>query len=141
MHRLAWPGRALADLQLVAERPKGYRGSGIYTHGGGFRIPAASLRIDASTGDPVLQPIVPELRADTFLHWVAVAQDARHRAEVARECGVATPLQDEKGFARAIEEEFRSGMVAVAASAFAADAFFASVVEHAPEGEGGIEAT
>jgi hypothetical protein len=46
---------------------------------------------------------------------------------------VASPPDDDEKFGQALEQEFRATLVAVAASAFAVDAFFASVVEHAPE--------
>jgi hypothetical protein len=118
---------------MTDQHPKGYRGKGIHVTRGGFRIPAFSLTLDPSTGKLGGSPIVPELRVDTFDHWLAIARRAGEEAATARERGVAAPLDANTEFAQALEQEFRATMVAVGASAFAVDAFFASVVEHAPE--------
>jgi hypothetical protein len=117
----------------MSEHRKGYRGTGIYVHGGGFRISGLSLSIDRATGAITTKPVVPHLRTDTFEHWLAIGRHAADEARAARERGVEAPLEDNTEFSQAIEQEFRAGMVAIGASAFAADAFYASVVEHAPE--------
>jgi hypothetical protein len=54
--------------------PKGYRGAGIYVHGGGLRISGFSLSIDASTAEITSKPVVPQLRTDTFEHWLRTAR-------------------------------------------------------------------
>jgi hypothetical protein len=118
---------------MTEEHPKGYRGKGIYVTGGGFRLRDFSLTFDRSTGDLVDTSMVPELRIDTFDHWLAIARRARDEATTARERGVAAPLDDDQEFGQALEQEYRATMVVVAASAFAVDAFFASVVQHAPD--------
>jgi hypothetical protein len=78
-------------------------------------------------------PVVPELRTDTFDHWLAIARTAGNDAAAARERGVEAPLDSNDEFSRALEQEYRASMIAIGASAFAVDAFFASVVEHAPD--------
>jgi len=40
---------------------------------------------------------------------------------------------DKEKFSEALQREFEASLIAVTASAFAIDAFFASVVEHAPD--------
>jgi hypothetical protein len=124
---------ARLDRPVTEEHPKGYRGPGIYVTGGGFRLRDISLKFDATTGELVDSSMVPELRIDTFDHWLAIARRACDEAISARERGVAAPVAGNVEFAPALEQEFRSTLVAVAASAFVVDAFFASVVEHAPE--------
>jgi hypothetical protein len=116
---------------MAEEHLKGYRGRGIYVSGGGFRLRDFSLTFDRTTGE-VESSMVPELRTDTFDHWLAIARRARSEAIAARERGVAAPVEDNEEFSPALEQEFRSTLVAVGSSAFAVDAFFASVVEHAP---------
>jgi hypothetical protein len=52
---------------------------------------------------------------------------------VCRRAREATKGADDEHFNAALEREFRRGMQAVGAAAFAVDAFYASVVEHAPD--------
>lgn len=73
-----------------------------------------------------------EVRTDTFQHWLDIAARAAADAENARLVAVAADLDDNETFTRAVENEFRTSMVAIAAAAFALDAFYASVIEQAP---------
>jgi len=72
------------------------------------------------------------VRTDTFQHWLDIAARAAADAENARLVAVAAELDDNETFTRAVENEFRTSMVSIAAAAFALDAFYASVVEQAP---------
>ncbi|MGH3130042.1 MAG: hypothetical protein ACRDNX_04425 [Gaiellaceae bacterium] len=100
---------------------------------GGFRIPAFSLTIDPATGELGGSGIVPALRTDIFDHWLLIAEQASVESERVHEDAVETPLDDNEGFSKALEREFRASLVAVVSAAFAIEAFYRSVLEHAPE--------
>jgi hypothetical protein len=87
---------------------------------------------DTTTGELTDASFVNEVRTDTFQHWLDIAARAASDAEKARLTAVAAELDDNETFTRGIEDEFRTSMVAIAAAAFALDAFYASVIEHAP---------
>jgi hypothetical protein len=110
--------------------PRGHRGTGIFVTGGDFRIRNLSITID-SDGVETPNPVTVEVRTDTFGHWLHVAQEARDRSKVARASGVDAEADED--FRVAIESEFRASLIAVAAAAFALDAFYASVIHKAPE--------
>ena len=108
-------------------KPEGWRGAGIFINQGSFRL--RNFSINLTTG---ASSMVPELRTDTWQHWLAIASDGRALAEAGRVDGVAAGA-DDAVFGAALEREFRGSLVAIAAAAFALDAFYASTVEHAPE--------
>src|SRR5690242_15228099 len=110
------------------------RGGGVHVQrASGFRIPEGALRIDLNTGELLGGPIVPDVRADMFHHWLTIAADASDTAERARREAVGADLADGEAFGRAVEHEFRASMVAIAAAAFGIDAFYASVLHHVPD--------
>lgn len=109
------------------------RGGGIHiVRRSDFRLRDIHLSFDATTGDLVDSSMIPELRTDIFDEWLRIAEGAAADSEAARDDAVAAPLDDGEGFTRAVLREFEASIIAIAASAFAIDAFFASVVEHAP---------
>src|SRR4051794_17471413 len=119
---------------MTAEHKKGDRGGGIHiTRRSDFRIRNLSLSIDATTGEVTASPITTELRTDIFDDWLRIAERSAAESEAARLDALETPLQESEAFTTAVQREFEAAMMAVAASAFALDAFFASVIEHAPE--------
>jgi hypothetical protein len=71
------------------------------------------------------------LRTDTLPQRLEIALEARDDAERLRE--VAITADDGESFAEAIEAEFRAPMIALTSSAFALDAFYGSVIHHAPD--------
>ena len=99
---------------------------------GGFRIRDFHLSFDATTGELVDSSMITELRTDIFDHWLGIAERASADAEAARRIALDAGLDDNETFNDALEREFRASMVAVTASAFAIDSFYASVLEHAP---------
>jgi hypothetical protein len=113
------------------DRPLDWRGAGIHVEGG-FSIRDLTVGIDATTGDAVLGPVTAEVRTDTWHHWLAVATDAAGAAATAHERAVAAG-DDNDAFGEALEQEFRASMTAVAAAAFALDAFYGSTVAHVPD--------
>lgn len=112
---------------------KGNRGSGIRVSDGfGFRIRNFNLSFDATTGELAASSMIPELRADMFPYWLQMAEQSSLDAEGARREVLDAGADENEKFDDALEREFRASMIAVAASAFALDAFYASVVLHAP---------
>lgn len=99
---------------------------------GDLRVRDLTLSFDATTGDLIGSSMITELRADTFHHWLQVAAQASDDAEAARTAAVNLERDDHETFNRGLEREFRTSMVAVAAAAFAIDAFYGSVLQHAP---------
>lgn len=99
---------------------------------GGLRIRDFHLSFDAATGELVDSSMITELRTDIFDHWLGIAEQASSEAEAARRVALEAGLDDNETFNDALEREFRASMVAIVASAFAIDAFYASVLEHAP---------
>jgi hypothetical protein len=119
---------------MPAEKRKGDRGGGIHvSQGMSFRIRDFKLSFDGTTGDLVDSSMITELRADTFHHWLQIAADARESAEAARVSAMEAERDDNATFNEALEREFRASLTAIAAAAFAIDAFYASVLEHAPD--------
>lgn len=117
----------------MADEPrKSDRGGGIFVQGGfGFRLRDIHLSFDATTGELVESSMIPEVRADTFQHWLAIAELSSDQAELARTEALEADLKDDDGFGLPVSKEYRSSMIAIAAAAFAMDAFYASVVLHA----------
>lgn len=91
------------------------------------------LSFDKTSGELVESSMISEVRTDIFDHWLRIAEQASRESEAARRVALEAVTDDSETFSRALQHEFEASMVAVAASAFAIDAFFASVVEHAPE--------
>jgi hypothetical protein len=98
-----------------------------------FRISDFQISLDATTGELVDSSMITELRTDIFDHWLRIAEHASDQSEVARRQALGAQSADAEGFAEALQREFEASLMAITASAFAIDAFFASVVEHAPE--------
>ncbi len=106
---------------------------GIFTTNGmHLRIPAGGLRIPLDGSAP--PPVVVEVGLDTWDHWLAIARDHTRAAEAAHEQLLRVRGQDDSNAkARVLEAEFRSGMQAISAQAFAVDAFYAAVMERLPK--------
>jgi hypothetical protein len=98
-----------------------------------LRIRDFSMSFDATTGELVDSSMITEVRTDIFEHWLRIAEKASDDSEAARKVAVEVDPEDNVAFGEALEHEFEASLVAVAASAFAIDAFYASVLEHAPE--------
>lgn len=119
---------------MSEKRSKVDRGGGIHiTRRSDFRLRDIRLSFDATTGDLADSSMTPELRTDIFDDWLRIAERASDDSVAARREGLKAPLDDNEGFASAVQREFEAALIAVSASAFALDAFFASVIEHAPE--------
>jgi hypothetical protein len=107
-----------------------------FTAGSDLRIPAGAIRISiGSDGQPVMDPLVPQLRTDMWPHWlleaVVAAGDATDAAsQVATLC--AAPERDEEALDLALSAELRASMRAITSCAFAVDAFYASVKARSP---------
>jgi hypothetical protein len=110
---------------------EGDRGGGVHIKGG-LRIRDLSLSFDSETGELTSRPITVEVRVDTFEHWLAVAAEAAKAAADGREVALKAG-DDDAQFERGLESEFRASLTAIAAAAFAIDAFFASTIQHAPQ--------
>jgi hypothetical protein len=109
---------------------EGDRGGGLHIKGG-LRIRNLSLSFDKDTGELTSSPIITELRTDTFHHWLKISEEESKTAEAGR-CVALKAGTDDGAFDAGLESEFRASMTAIAAAAFAVDAFFASVIQHAP---------
>src|SRR3972149_8917842 len=114
-------------------RGTGDRGGGLHVPQGGLRIRNLRLSFDNATGELIDSSMITELRSDTFHHWLQIAAQASDDAEAARRIALEADRDDNETFNGALEREFRASMVAVAAAAFAIDAFYGSVLEHAPD--------
>ncbi len=118
---------------MTEKRPKGDRGSGIHiTRRSDFRLRDIHLSFDATTGELAESSMIPELRTDIFDDWLRIAERASEDSEAARRDALDVPLGEDASFTTAVLREFEAAMIAVSASAIALDAFFASVIEHAP---------
>lgn len=96
--------------------------------GSDVRFRVGSIRVNFDTGE--IDPVVPDIRIDTWNHWVIVAREAQVRTEEAlTRVHAAHEANDNRLLGLALEEEFRNAMVAISAAAFAIDAFYASVKE------------
>lgn len=106
------------------------------TAGADLRLPAGALRIKVDADGTVsADPVVPQLRTDMWPHWlfeaVGAAQIARDSAaEVAHLAALSD--RDEEALDLALGSELRGSMRAITASAFAVDAFYASVKARSP---------
>ena len=96
---------------------------------GALRIKNIGFSIDRKTGEITAKPVTVEVRTDTWHHWLRACYEACDESAAAREETIGA---DDAQFQASVEREFRAGMQAIAASAFALDAFYAAVVEHAP---------
>lgn len=106
------------------------------TQGADLRFPPGAIRISINDeGQPVLEPVVPHLRTDMWPQWlmeaVEAAQSARMaEAEVSRLAGES--VRDEEALDVAMSAELRASMRTITASAFAIDAFYASIKARSP---------
>ena len=128
-------GRPLWHAAQVATEGKTRdRGGGIhFVRRSDFRLRDIRLSFDATTGDLADSSMTPELRTDIFDEWLRIAERAASDSEAARDDAVAAPLEEGEVFTTAVLREFEASMIAVVASSFAIDAFFGSVIEHAPD--------
>jgi len=116
------------------DQPQDRRPAGIHiVQRSDFRIRDFRISFDATTGELVNSSMITELRTDIFDHWLRIAEQASDQSEAARKLALEAPPDDSEKFGEAVQREFEASLVAITASAFAIDAFFASVVEHAPE--------
>jgi hypothetical protein len=124
-----WHAPRMTDQPSSQERQPG----GIHiVRRSDFRIRDFRITLDATTGELVDSSMVTELRTDIFDHWLRIAEHASDGSEAARKLAVDARSADAEKFAEALQREFEESMIAITASAVAIDAFFASVVEHAP---------
>lgn len=108
--------------------------------GGSLRIPAGSLLIPNGGSPP--PAVTVELSLDTWDHWLAIAKEMVERAEDAHaQLLSAHSAAEETTRASALEEEFRTAMISIAAQAFAVDALYASVKERIPAQPTAVQAT
>lgn len=108
------------------------RGGGIHVEGD-FRVRGFHLVFNAETGELVSPPLVPEVRTDTLHAWLHVSAQAADDAEGGRIIAAGAAEDDSVTFREGLEREFRASLIAIAAAAFAGDAFYGSVIQHAPE--------
>jgi hypothetical protein len=95
-----------------------------------LRIPVGGLVIGLN-GE---MSVSVELGRDIWPVWLDIAVDKTATAEAAHsELLAAIEAKDNDQIANALDTESQSSMVAVAASAFALDAFYAAVKGHIPE--------
>jgi hypothetical protein len=99
-----------------------------------FRISNLSLTFDPETGElKSAGQIRSELRNDIFHHWLRISEQEAERAQRARNVAEGATDRDGQEFNDALDDEFRASLLAVAAAAFAIDAFYASAIHQAPE--------
>jgi hypothetical protein len=121
------------EHQDLGDRERGDRGGGIHVTFGDFRLRDIHLSFDATTGELVESSMIPELRTDTFQHWLQISEEAAESAKEPRRRALEIPRDDGEAFTAALEEEFRASVVAITAGAIAVDSFYASVKQHAPQ--------
>jgi hypothetical protein len=111
--------------------PRGMRGVRI-TRGADLQLPAFTIEI-TDDGTVTSPPIVPRLRTDTWSFWLEDAVEAAVQANAAASELTVTRVQgDEDEVTRVMVRELRATMRAITASAFATDAFYASVKARSP---------
>lgn len=94
----------------------------------GMDLRITNISINFETGE--VDPITPEVRLDTWHHWLLIAHQSCAEAQAAlADVLDANRRDDGNALASALEREFRHGMVTISAAAFAIDAFYASVKE------------
>lgn len=109
-------------------------GGGIHVQAGsGFRISNLSLSFDKATGELTAPDVQTEVRTDIFQHWLRIAQEASGEAEDAHASALESRGDDTEEFGKALGRDFRASLIAIAAAAFAIDAFYASAVHQAPD--------
>jgi hypothetical protein len=100
------------------------------TRGAALRIPAGGLRIPLDGSPP--PPVETELLLDIWDRWLAIAGSETSRAEVAHKRLLESIDGTDQERGDALEAEFNAALLAVAATAFAIDAFYSSVKERVP---------
>jgi hypothetical protein len=88
-----------------------------------------------------MDPVSPELRVEMWSHWLREAVDGAVAALDARDAIAAevkalagpTPPPHEQGLQDLLDAELRASMRTITASAFAVDAFYASVQARSPD--------
>jgi hypothetical protein len=106
-----------------------FRGEGVYVTGG-LRIRNLGFISDRQTGEVEPKQAIAEVRTDAWHHWLRASKEACEACAQARAETIGT---DDEAFQLVLEHEFRAGMQAICGSAFAIDAFYACVAEHAPD--------
>ncbi len=88
----------------------------------------SNITINLGTGE--IEPVMVHVRLDTWNHWLYVIREMLDKAGGAlTRVFAASSSNDDNALGIALEEEFRYGMLAISAAAFALDAFYASVSE------------
>jgi hypothetical protein len=92
----------------------------------GMDLRVSNVSFNLETGE--VAPVTIDVRLDTWNHWLYIARESRDKAEAALVNVLeASEKNDDNILGGALEQEFRHGMAAVSAAAFAIDAFYASV--------------
>lgn len=99
------------------------------TAGSDLQIPAGALVISiGADGKPQMDPVVPHLRTDMWPYWLEEAIDGAVAAQQHAATVASLRAQgDEDAVTRAMVQELRGAMRAIAACAFAVDGFYAAV--------------
>lgn len=96
------------------EEPQTDRGGGLHVQGG-LRIRNFTLSFDEKTGDLTGTSMITELRADTFHHWLKIAEKASSDAEAARRTAIEAHADDDEAFNSGLEAEFQASMMTIGA--------------------------
>ncbi len=95
---------------------------------GGMDLRISNITINLGTGE--IEPVMVHVRLDTWNHWLFVTREMLDKAgDALTRVRAASSSNDDNTLGIALEEEFRYGMLAISAAAFAIDAFYASVTE------------
>ena len=114
----------------------------MFPRGAQLRLPPGSIRVRlADDGQAEMDPVSPELRVEMWSHWLLEAVDGAVAALEVREAIAAevaalagpTPPPNEQGLQQLLDAELRASMRTITASAFAVDAFYASVQARSPD--------
>lgn len=100
------------------------------TRGSSLRIPAGGLVLPLDDRPP--SPVQVELLLDMWDRWLAILSNEVRAAEAAHERLLESLRATDTERGAALESEFNAALLAIAASAFAIDAFYASVKERIP---------
>lgn len=91
-----------------------------------IRIPPGALRIPLDGSEP--SPVMVEVRLDTWQHRLRIAVEHVDRSNAAHDALLtAQGASDAPAMGRSLNEEFEGAMVAISSTAFALDAFYATV--------------
>jgi hypothetical protein len=94
----------------------------------GAQLRLTGLKIDVETGEVEAGPV--EIRVDVWPMWIEISAAQRNLATQAR---AENPGVDNPEFGESLRIEAKRAMTSIAASAFAMEAFAASVKHHRPD--------